>query len=331
MKILVTGGAGFIGSHVVDEYINLEHEVVIIDNLSTGKKENLNPKAKFYKVDIRSDKVDEIFRKEKPEIVNHHAAQISVRTSVENPVLDADCNILGTLKLLENSIKYKVRKFIFISTGGAIYGDTEEYPTSENATPSPLSPYGISKLTCEKYLYFYKLINNLDFTVLRYSNVYGPRQIPHGEAGAISIFIENILSNKISKLYHYDDDKEGEGMERDYCYVKDVVASNVLALNKGSGEVINIGTGIPTKTSKIYDLIYKNISSRVKITNCALKKPVRAGPRIGDLKKSCLNIDKAKKILGWEPKYSLETGIKETVEWFVARDFERSEKMADKS
>ena len=203
MRIIVTGGAGFIGSHVVDRYVDLGHEVLVIDNLSTGFKRNVNPLAYFEKIDIRSEYLNRVFREFQPDLVNHHAAQISVPISVKDPLLDADINVRGFINLLENCVSYNVKKVIYISSGGAVYGEADEYPTTENYTPAPLSPYAVNKLLGEKYLAFYNHQYGLNYTVLRYANVFGPRQIPHGEAGVVSIFINNFLDQKQSNLYVY--------------------------------------------------------------------------------------------------------------------------------
>ena len=239
MKILVTGGAGFIGSYVVDKFIESNHEVVILDNLSTGKEENINPKAKFYEVDIRSERLEGIFKLEKPDIVDHHAAQISVPVSVRDPLLDADVNALGFLNILQNCVKFQTQKVIFISSGGAIYGEATEYPTTENYQPQPLSPYAIHKFISEKYLQYYHHQFDLNYTVLRYANVFGPRQIPHGEAGVVSIFITNMRDGKQSHLNAYKD--KPDGMIRDYVFVKDVVEANLLALEKSNSEAFKLG------------------------------------------------------------------------------------------
>jgi len=315
MKILVTGGAGFIGSHVVDGYVLKGYEVVVVDNLSSGKWENINRKAKFYLADIREkDIIEKIFEKEGIDIVNHHAAQISVPLSVQNPLLDAEINVLGLINILELSVKYRVKKIIFISSGGAIYGEADEYPTTENYPPKPLSPYAITKFVCEKYLYYYNHQFGLDFTVLRYANVYGPRQIPHGEAGVVSIFMTKLLKGEKCTIYAYKD--EMEGMKRDYIYVKDVVKANILALTRGSKDIFNIGTGIPTSTEALFSNIFVtmkrmcNIPDELRITNKAPERP-------GDIRRSCLNISKAKKYLKWEPDYDLNQGIKETAIWQI--------------
>ncbi len=307
MKIMVTGGAGFIASHVVDGYIEAGHEVVIIDNLSTGKRENLNPAAKFYKMDIRDSEIIKVFQQEKPEILNHHAAQISVPVSVNDPITDGKVNALGFLNLLNCCRDINLKKVIFISSGGAIYGEAEEYPTTENYSPKPLSPYAIHKLISEYYLAFYHHQYNLNYTVLRYANVFGPRQIPHGEAGVVSIFITNFRDGVRSKLYAFPEDPDG--MIRDYVYVKDIVKANLLALHKGNLGYFNIGTGLETTTGKLY----REIAAIMGKT----ERPIKEGARPGDIRRSCLNIVKAENILGWRPAISLQEGIKETVDFFV--------------
>ncbi len=309
MKILVTGGAGFIASHIVDKYIELGHDVVVIDNLSSGFKHNVNPKAKFYEVDIRSKELEQIFKDEKPEIVNHHAAQISVPVSVKEPEFDAEVNAVGFLNILQNCVKYKVKKVIFISSGGAVYGEAEEYPTTESYDPKPLSPYAIHKYVSEKYLYFYHHQYGLKYTVLRYANVFGPRQIPHGEAGVVSIFITNFRDNK--KTYFYAFDEEPDGMIRDYVFVRDIVNANVLALDRGELDAFNIGTGIETTTGQLYREIALQMNTQIE--------PVREGARPGDIRRSCLNIEKAKSEFGWEPKFSLPVGVKETIDFFMKK------------
>jgi len=310
LKILVTGGAGFIGSHVVDGYTKAGHDVVVVDNLFTGKRENINPEAKFYEIDIRSKGLEKIFEREKPLIVNHHAAQISVPVSVENPIFDAEVNIFGLINILQACVKYGVKKIIFASSGGAIYGEAQEYPTSEKYLPLPLSPYAITKLTSEYYLEFYRHQYGLNYTILRYANIYGPRQIPKGEAGVVAIFIENLLSGRPSVIYHFPD--EPDGMARDYCYVEDVVKANILVLKNGSNEIFNIGSGKPTRTRELYKRLYDLVNN----SNPSLRTPVPAPPRPGDIKRSCLNIDKAKRMLGWTPDVSLEEGLKKTVGWY---------------
>ena len=302
MKCLVTGGAGFIGSHLVDRLIKEGHRVVIIDDLSTGKKENLNSKAKFYKIDICSSKISQIFKKEKPEIIFHYAAQIDVRKSVENPVEDAKINILGTLNILENCKKYKVKKFIFASTGGAIYGETDIIPTSETHPGQPLSPYGIAKLVAEKYLNYYYKVFGLPFLSLRLANVYGPRQNSKGEAGVVAIFCDEMLSGRQPII-------NGDGKQtRDFVCLEDVVYANILALKQNKSGIFNIGTAKETSVNEIFKKI-KNLTK----SNC---KEIHGPAKPGEQKRSCLDYSKAKRELGWQPKYSLDNGLNKTVEWF---------------
>jgi len=304
MKILVTGGAGFIASHLVDRLIEKGHEVIVVDNLSTGKKENINIKAGFYNADITNyEELEKVFEKEKPEIIDHHAAQASVTISIKNPVFDAKTNILGTINLLELAKKFNVKKFIYINSGGASYGEPIEIPMNENHPINPLSPYGISKHTAEHYLQLYHKLYNLTFVALRYANVYGPRQEPGGEAGVISIFTDKLLKNQQPIIF-------GDGSQlRDYIYIKDVVDSNILIIENQEikNQEFNVGTGITTSTQEIFDKLKKILNINIK--------PIYEKERPGDLKVSSINPAKLMK-LGWKPKYSLEKGLKETVDYF---------------
>ncbi|MCC6501672.1 MAG: NAD-dependent epimerase/dehydratase family protein [Deltaproteobacteria bacterium] len=318
MKILVTGGAGFIGSNVVDAYIQAGHEVVIVDNLFTGKMENLNPKAKFYLMDVRSEEIRKIFEIEKPDIVNHHAAQMSVPASVEDPGFDADVNVKGFINVLEAARRNNTKKVIFISSGGAVYGNATEYPTTEAYQPEPASPYAITKFVSEKYLAFYKHQYGLDYTVLRYANIFGPRQIPHGEAGVVALFMDRLISGKGCTVYRYPE--EARGMTRDYCFVGDVARANVLAVEKGSGGAFNIGTEVATHTLDLYKAIHEAVASRVDMLK-GLENPEIGDARPGDLKRSCLNYAKAKKELGWEPKAGLKEGLAKTLDWRLGPAF----------
>jgi len=306
MKILITGAAGFIASHLADACIDSGHEVVIIDNFRTGYPRNLNPKAKFYEMDICDPRIEDIFAAEKPDIVDHHAAQISVPLSIEDPLTDAEINVKGLINILQAAVAHKVKKVIYISSGGAMYGEAEEYPTSEEYLPKPLSVYAINKMVGEDYLYFYQQQYGLDYTVLRYANVYGPRQVSHGEAGVVSIFVEKLLQDQAPTLNSYPD--EPEGMIRDYVFVQDVVRANLLAFETGSGEAFNIGTCIPTTTRALYDEIARQMGKEIK--------PIAAQARKGDLKRSLLKIDKARTKLGWEPKYQLAEGIAQVIDYF---------------
>jgi UDP-glucose 4-epimerase len=306
MKILITGGAGFIASNIADAYIDLGHEVVIIDNLSTGRKEFVNSKAVFYEVDICDQaKIDEIFEKEKPDVLNHHAAQISVRHSVENPSLDAQINLLGLLNLLEAGRKHGLKKVIFASSGGVVYGEASEIPTPDTYQPlEPLSPYGVTKLASEKYLYFYYKTYGLPYVALRYANIYGPRQNPHGEAGVIAIFSLKLLGGTIPII-------NGDGQQlRDYVFVDDVVEANKAALITDAVGTFNIGTGIQTSVVQLYEGICEAIGST---------EPASFGPaKPGEQRKSCLDATKARQILGWEPHILIKDGLKKTVEFFKA-------------
>ncbi|MDD2807929.1 MAG: NAD-dependent epimerase/dehydratase family protein [Patescibacteria group bacterium] len=302
MKILVTGGAGFIGSHLVDALINNEHDVVVVDNLSTGTKENLNAKAKFIKLDITADQLAEVFAVEKPKVVFHLAAQIDVRKSVANPVWDAEQNIIGSINLLENCRKYEVQKVIFSSTGGAIYGETEKIPTTESEPTEPISPYGIGKLATEKYLNYYWQVFGLPFTILRYGNVYGPRQNSKGEAGVVAIFCDKLQAGVSPTI-------NGDGKQtRDYVYVGDVVKANLAALENDQVAIFNIGTGVETDVNKLSALIKDAFGAEVEFNHGQAKT--------GEQQRSCLSFAKAKSELGWEPLVAIDSGIKNTVNWF---------------
>jgi len=307
VKILVTGGAGFIGSHIVDKLIAKNHAVIVLDNLSTGRKENINPQAKFIEADIIDfEKVKEIFMQEQPEIVFHLAAQIDVRKSVTDPLNDAQTNILASLNLVQLSQEFEVKKFIFSSTGGAIYGDTENRPTPEDQAEWPLSPYGIAKLTMDKYLNYYHQIFGLKFISLRYGNVYGPRQNPHGEAGVVAIFLNKMLGELRPII-------NGDGNQtRDYVFVTDVAEANILALeNMDKVGIYNVGTGVETSVNDLFREINKNFDNKFQ--------EVHGPAKLGEQKTSCLDASKIKNDLGWEPKVDFEEGTKRTFEWFAER------------
>ena len=310
MKILVTGGAGFIGSHVVDGYLAAGHEVVVVDDLSTGKAENLDSRVKFYQLDIRSPELEKVFLTERPEVVNHHAAQVSVPRSIEEPIADAQVNILGFINVMQCCVKCNIKKIIYISSGGAIYGDATEYPTPESYIPMPLSVYALNKMAGEQYLLFYAHQYGLKYTVLRYANVYGPRQIPQGEAGVVSLFIDELIHDRQPTINSYPD--EPDGMIRDYVYVHDVVRANMAALNSGDNDCFNIGTCVETTTLLLYKTISWHLGKAIV--------PKVGPPRKGDLKRSMLESSKAFKELGWSHIYTLDQGIKETVEYFVNKE-----------
>lgn len=307
MKIMVTGGAGFIGSAVVDAYIAEGHDVVVVDNLDSGRIENINPKAKFYLMDVRSKDLRKVFELEKIDVINHHAAQKSVPHSVEDPILDAEINVLGILNLLELAVEFEVKRFIFSSTGGALLGDAEVIPTPEDAPVQTISPYAITKLISEKYLEFYRITHGLTYVVLRYANVYGPRQIAEGECGVTPIFLDNLLNDRPSKLYAYAD--MPDGCTRDYVYVGDVARANVLALEKGDNLIFNIGTGKEVSTGQVYRYL-QEATGKYDVPL------IPAGERVGDLRRSALDITRAREVLGWEPQVDFPTGIKETVAYF---------------
>ncbi|MCZ6776073.1 MAG: GDP-mannose 4,6-dehydratase [Ignavibacteria bacterium] len=303
MKILVTGGAGFIGSHVADAYINFGHQVVIMDNLSTGRLSNVNPAAKFHELDIRDHaRVDQVFRQEKFAIVNHHAAQMDVRRSVEDPVYDASVNVLGFLNLLECCVKTGVTRFVFASSGGAIYGEQDCFPADEVHPTRPISPYGVSKLAAEKYLFCYKVVHHLDSVSLRYGNIYGPRQNPEGEAGVVAIFACKMLGGNQPII-------NGDGRQtRDYVYVGDIASANVLALNHDGSDVFNVGTGVETDVNQLFYLVKDSTNSKCE----AQHGPSRKGEQL----RSALSHEKITKTLGWKPTVPLREGLTATIEYF---------------
>ena len=305
MRILVTGGAGFIGSHTVDLLIEKGHEVFVIDNLSSGKNGNLNSRAVFYEVDLGAyEKIKDIFEKERFDIAYHLAAQIDVRESVDDPIEDARVNILNSLNLLECCVKFNVKHFVFSSSGGAIYGDGVELPTVEEADTEPVSPYGCAKFSVEKYLHFYYKVYGLKFSALRYANVYGPRQNSEGEAGVVAIFFESMFNNKNPVIFW------GK-QTRDFVYVGDVALANVLALHDKEKGVYNIGTGVETDIISLFSKMNKFFCDRFLADFKEKKK--------GEQVRSCLSFLKIKNNLGWKPLIELNSGLKKTYEWFLER------------
>lgn len=307
MKTLVTGGAGFIASHLVDRLIDEGHSVVVVDNLSAGRFENVNKSATFYKIDIcNSTALELIFKKERPEVVNHHAAQVNVRKSVDTPMYDANVNILGSLNLCELSRKFQVKKFIYASTGGAVYGEPKSLPVKETCPVEPISQYGVSKHTVEHYLYIFYKLYGLNFTVLRYPNVYGPRQSPHGEAGVIAIFSEQILKNKRPTIF-------GDGSKtRDYVYVGDIITANTTVLNNsGNGEIYNLGWGREITDYEVFETVRRSLLSNIE--------PIFGKKRPGEIEHISLDSSKATKALGWKPKITFEEGVNLATKYYTGK------------
>ena len=302
MKILVTGGAGFIASQIADAFINEGHEVFILDDLSTGFEKNINPKTKFIKANICDKSLSQLFEKEKFDVVNHHAAQMDVRKSVADPAFDANTNIIGTINLLQNSIKTSVKKFMFASTGGAVYGEQSYFPADEKHPTSPLSPYGISKLAVEKYLFFYNAQYKLNYTILRYANIYGPRQNPFGEAGVVAIFSSKLLKGEQTII-------NGTGKQtRDYVFVGDVVKANLLALKDDKSDIYNVGTAKETDVNELFSVLNK-------ITGKGM--PEKHGPAApGEQMRSVITSEKLFNKFNWRPDTSLQEGLRRTVEYF---------------
>jgi UDP-glucose 4-epimerase len=312
MKVMVTGGAGFIGSHVVDACIEQGHDVVIVDDLSTGRESNLNPRATFYEMDIRSPQLAEVFERERPQVVSHHAAQMSVRISVAQPLFDADVNVLGSLNLLECARRHEVERFIYISSGGAVYGEPVRLPCDEDHPVDPICPYGVSKHAVEHYLYLYRVNYGLSSVTLRYPNVYGPRQDPRGEAGVVAIFTGKMLGGEPVVI-------NGDGtQQRDFVYVTDCARANVLALDSGRPDgIYNLGSGRGTSVLEIF-------SALASITGYG-RSPQFGPAKLGETYRIWLSAEKARRELGWAPTLSLEDGLARTVDFFSAVPAEISE------
>jgi UDP-glucose 4-epimerase len=303
VRVLLTGGAGFIGSHINDRLLARGHEVAIVDDLSTGKRENIPKETQLYVRDIRSG-CAEVFQEFQPQALCHQAAQMDVRRSVREPDFDADVNVLGTIRLLQNCVRYGVERVVFASTGGAVYGEQREFPAPEDHPQCPVSPYGVSKLAGERYLHFYGVQYGISYSALRYANVYGPRQDPHGEAGVVAIFSGNLAAGRASKI-------NGSGEQtRDYVYAGDVARANVLALEgEAPNGAYNIGTGIETSVNELYDQMCL-LSGR--------KLPSERGPQLpGEQARSSVDPSKAARFLSWTPEVELSTGLKETLRFFA--------------
>ncbi|MFP2961747.1 NAD-dependent epimerase/dehydratase family protein [Myxococcus sp. 1LA] len=302
MKVLVTGGAGFIGSHVCDEFLRGGHEVIALDDLSGGKRENLDPRVRLAVHDIRSREASELIKAEKPDVLCHLAAQMDVRRSVDDPSFDADVNIRGMLNLLEAARVSGVKKVIFSSTGGAIYGEQDVFPAPERHPTRPISPYGVSKASGELYLGYYRAQYGLPYVALRYANVYGPRQNPHGEAGVVAIFSQRLIAGQGCTIF-------GEGKQtRDFVFGPDVARANRLAFENDYVGAINIGTGVETDINRLYTLLAEAAGSSVPVTH-APGKP-------GEQMRSCVDNALAKKVLGWEPSVDVREGLRRTIEYF---------------
>jgi UDP-glucose 4-epimerase len=302
VKILVTGGAGFIASHVSDSFLALGHEVCIVDNFASGKRENLPADAAFYEADIRDENLADVFNAEKPDVVVHHAAHIEVTRSVREPAYDASINILGSLNLFECCRAYGVKKIIYAGTGGALVGEPVYIPVDEAHPIDPLAPYGVSKHTVEHYLYTYKANHGIDYTVLRYPNVYGPRQDPHGEAGVVAIFSLMLLAGQQPTIF-------GDGSKtRDYCYVGDIAAANVLALNSPLSGVYNLGRGIEVTDLEVFEAVRAAVGSDMD--------PRYAPVRPGEVEHIALDASKARRELGWDWKIDFKDGVAKAVDFY---------------
>ena len=306
MKILVTGGAGFVGSHIVDAYVTAGHQVIVVDNLSTGKRENVHPGARLEQLDIHDPGLIELVWAERPDVVNHHAANASVSRSVREPRFDATHNILGTLNVLEAARRADVGKIIYISSGGAMYGNVEYLPMDENHPANPVSPYALSKHTGERYVQLYGEVHGLRWTSLRYANAYGPRQDPHGEAGVVAIFCQNLLDGVVPEI-HWDGEQT-----RDFVYVGDCASANLLALEGGDGQAYNVGTGTGTSINTLFHTLMDVAGQDLT--------PRRGSRRAGDARHSYLDYHKIEHDLGWQAEVNLREGLEKTWNHFAHQD-----------
>ena len=305
MRILVTGGAGFIASHLVEAFVAAGHQVSVLDDLSSGRRENLSAQATFYQLDVQDAAVGDVFRRERPEVLCHHAAQMDVRRSVADPVFDARVNLVGLLNLMEQGRQHGLRRVLFASTGGAIYGEQEVFPAPETHKTEPVSPYGVAKLASERYLFFYSVAYGISYTALRYANVYGARQNPHGEAGVIAIFTEKLLRGEQPVI-------NGDGKQmRDYIHVADVVRANLAALTAEFSGALNLGTGIETDVNTLFDHLRRL---------CGSSAPEGHGPpKAGEQRRSVIDSALAGRVLDWRPQVGLEEGLRQTVAFFRSR------------
>ncbi len=304
MKVLVTGGGGFIGSHIAEKLLSRGHEVAVIDNLSSGRRKNVPDGARFYEMDIRSG-CDGAFEEFAPQALSHQAAQMDVRRSVLEPDFDAEVNVIGTVRLLQNCVKHGVGKVVFASSGGVIYGEQESFPAAEDHPQYPVSPYGVSKLAGERYLHFYNAQYGLSYAALRYANVYGPRQDPHGEAGVVAIFCGNLVGGRTSII-------NGTGEQtRDYVYVEDVVRANVLALeNDVPSGAYNVGTAIETSVNRLYEILLEVSGKELP--------PVHGPAKPGEQLRSSVDPTLVSRVMGWSPEMDLTNGLNETLHFFGA-------------
>jgi UDP-glucose 4-epimerase len=309
MKVLVTGGAGFIGSHVTDQLIESGVDVVVLDDFSSGRREAVNPRARLCEADICGEGIHALFARERFDCVDHHAAQMNVRRSVDDPVFDARINILGSLNLLQAAVATGVKKFVFASTGGAIYGEQRTFPADETHPTWPMSPYGVAKLAVEKYLAVYEEVYGLPYTALRYANVYGPRQDPHGEAGVVAIFSQRLLAHEPAII-------NGDGEQtRDFVYVHDVVRANVLAVTTALRGMYNVGTGIETSVNVLYAHLAKHAGSTLS--------PRHGPPKAGEQRRSVLDCRKLQVATNWAPTVALDEGLQRTVAYFAEHALRR--------
>jgi UDP-glucose 4-epimerase len=306
MRIVVTGGAGFIGSHVVDAYLSAGHEVIVIDNMRTGRRDRVNPAARLVEMDCLDPGLVDLLQEVGPDVVNHHAANASVSVSMQRPIFDLEQNIRGTLNVLEAIRLAAVPRFIYASSGGAMYGNPDYLPADEAHPSNPVSPYALSKHTGERYARLYGLEHGLQWTSLRYANVYGPRQDPLGEAGVVAIFCQDLQAGKKPEI-HWDGEQS-----RDFVYVKDCARANVLVLEQGYSQAYNIGTGVGTSINQL-------LATLLDVTGKAVK-PKRGPRRPGDARHSYLEYTKAKTELGWQPETSLREGLARTWEYYTKSD-----------
>jgi len=305
LTVCVTGGAGFIGSHVAEASVSAGHRVLILDNLSGGREENVPPGAELHVLDIRSPEAAALVLEQGVDVLIHHAAQMDVRRSVEDPVFDADVNVLGSLNLFEAARRGGVRQIVFASTGGAIYGEQDFFPATEDHPARPISPYGVSKLAAERYLFFYHVAYGLDVACLRYANVYGERQNPHGEAGVVAIFLNRLLAGQVPTI-------NGEGLQtRDYVHVSDVVRANMAVVGRPGFHIYNVGTGVETSVVDLYKEIARSVGSGAA-ANHGPAKP-------GEQQRSVIDAGRLRRDLGLPGPLPLSQGLQRTADWFRAK------------